>query len=1105
MKTVFLKTKEQKTPAYLTALGAWALAFGCSVGRGAFMMPGSTFLPAAGPIGAVVGIGLGAVVMLALGMNYHYLMNNSPEKGGTYAFTRSSFGYDHGFLTTWFLILTYIAIIWANAAALPVLFRMLFGKGLQFGFHYVAAGFHVYFGEVLLAIAALCIAAALCLRRSLAVRVQIVMALALMAGVLVCSVAAMTRGSAAQSFQPAFSPERSPFSGTLIIFGLAPWAFVGFESICHSAEEARFPLKKSFGIMAAALAAGGITYILLTLLSASALPAGCSSWYAYTIGLNRYEGLLSQPAFFAAHSALGSVGTVFLGTAALCAIMTSLIAGFIALSRLLCALSDDKLLPGWFGKTDDNHVPRNAIVMILVVSAVFPFLGLTAINWIVDITTVGATIAYAIVSSAAWKTARREKNRRYCISGFFGLVISVAFSLEFLIPSLTSIKTLSTESYLILALWGVIGFLVLRVLMAEDKEKRLGRSTFALIILLAITIFTSSVWMLQSANLVVDQSLAPIQQHYLREMEKEGGDRRATAAYQTIQASEKTIDKTLTRKLILQLGMIVVALTVTMDLFAFTQNRERRMEIEKALAKEASRARSSFLSNMSHEIRTPMNAIIGLDNIALRNQNLPPETRDQLEKIGVSANRLLDLINDMLDMGLIESGNMTLREEEFALQELVDQINSTLNEQCMEKGLHYECSLIGTLEDYYYGDITKLKRALFNILGNAVKFTDAPGRVMLTIEQTAESEDSCTLCFTVQDSGIGMDEAFLPKVFEAFSQEDTSNTSRFDGSGLGLAITERFVDMMHGSVRVESERGVGSVFTVSVPLKRSDRRIRLEQGNGIPTMMRAVVVDSDPVSCQRAQLVLNTIGIEADGFLDPWEAVERIRQAYQLGRAYSLVITDFKMPNMNGLELTRMIRSFDEDKTAIIMLTGYNWDIVAEEALRGGVDSIGAKPLFPDSLQREIRSVLVKKEGGEVVQEEPATVSLSGRRILIAEDIDQNAEILRDLLDLEGMVSEHAPNGKIALEMFAESPQGYYDAILMDVRMPVMDGLTATESIRALNHPDAKTIPIIAMTANVFDEDVKLSLNAGMNAHLTKPVEIGLLYETLAKYFARRG
>ncbi len=1102
-----ISKKEKSAPAYLTALGAWALAFGCSVGWGSFIMPGTTFLPVAGPVGSAVGLGLGAAVMLVIAANYHFLMNRCPEMGGTYAYTRRSFGYDHGFLAAWFVGLTYCAIIWANASALPLIFRTLFGDALQFGFHYVIAGYHVYMGEVLLAVLALVLAAAVCLRRSLAMKTQIVLAAVLLLGIIICFAGALAGGNAAHPFQPACSPDYTPLSGIVIVFALAPWAYVGFESICHSSEEAAFPLKKSFRVMAVALLTGGIAYMLLSLLAVTSLPEGCGSWTEYITNLSSYQGAASQPAFFAANTALGGAGSAILGVAALCAVLTGLIGNFIGLSRLLCSLANDGMLPGSLGKLDKNHAPRSAILVILIISVIFPFLGRTAISWIVDVTTVGATITYAIVSAAAWKTARLEKNRRYVAIGVAGVIISILFALEFLIPNITAVKTLSTESYLILAVWSILGFLVLRMLIIEDREKRLGRSTFALVILLSLTIFTSSVWMLQAASTAVEEYAEPIQEQYLESAELDGDEGTAASTYEYLVNGRRSIDKSMTRDIVIQVGMIVIALVVMIDIMSITQRRERQAEIERAIAEEASHAKTSFLSNMSHEIRTPMNAIIGLDILALRNPNLQPQTREQLEKIGASARHLLGLINDVLDMSRIESGRMILKNEEFSLREFLDQVNIMINGQCAEKGLTYECSVIGQVNDYYYGDDMKLKQVLINILGNAVKFTDAPGSILLTVEQVEENEDTCTMRFVSRDTGIGMDPEFIPHIFEAFSQEDMSNTVRYGGSGLGLSITKNLVEMMNGSIVVESEKGVGSVFTVTVVLNRSGRSFEPGSGVIIPANMRAAVVDDDPVSCEHAQMVLKSLGIEADCFLDPWEAIGVIRDAFEAKTPYGLVITDFKMPNMNGLELTHMIREFDENKTAVIMLTGYNWDIIEDEANEGGVDSIGAKPLFADSLLHEINSILRKKSGAaataDEAEEEKGRSVLAGRRILMAEDVAQNAEILQDLLELEDMIPEHAENGKLATEMFAGNPPYYYDAILMDVRMPIMDGLTAAETIRAMDRPDAKTIPIIALTANVFDEDVKRSMEAGMNAHLAKPIEPDLMYATLEKYLDR--
>ena len=375
---------------YLTAIGAWALAFGCAVGWGSFVMPGNTFLPLAGPVGSAIGLGLGAVVILIIAANYHFLMNRFPDAGGTYTYTKKSFGYDHGFLNAWFLILTYVAIIWANATALPLIARTLLGNTFQFGFHYEIAGYHVYMGEMILAVGALVLAALVCLRRKAAEGTQIVMAVLLFAGVVICFTVAAMRTNVAEPFKPAFSPQQTPLGGTFTVFALAPWAYVGFESIAHSAGEAKFNLKRSFGIMAIALIAAGIAYALLSMLAVTALPEGIGTWTEYTDRLGEQQGLASQPTFFAAHSALGNAGSVILGIAALCGIFTGLIGNFIALSRLLTSLADDKMLPGKIGELDQNQVPRKAILAILFASVLLPFFGRTAISWIADVTTVGA-------------------------------------------------------------------------------------------------------------------------------------------------------------------------------------------------------------------------------------------------------------------------------------------------------------------------------------------------------------------------------------------------------------------------------------------------------------------------------------------------------------------------------------------------------------------------------------------------------------------------------------------------------------------------------------------------------------------------------------------
>ncbi len=512
-------------------------------------------------------------------------------------------------------------------------------------------------------------------------------------------------------------------------------------------------------------------------------------------------------------------------------------------------------------------------------------------------------------------------------------------------------------------------------------------------------------------------------------------------------------------------------------------------------AERANAAKTAFLSSMSHEIRTPLNAIIGLDTIALRDPALPDTTREYLRKISDSANHLLGLINDILDMSRIESGRMSLHQEDFSFREMLEQINAMIHSQCQDRGLEYDCLLLSPVDDHYIGDAMKLKQVLLNILGNAVKFTPE-GSVKLTVERTARYENQTALRFTIADTGIGMDKDYLPRLFEPFSQEDDSRTSRYGSTGLGMAITKNIVEMMNGTLTVESEKGVGTTFVVTVPLRDSHR---LDSAAGpdlpAPQEMRVLVIDDDPVACRHAQLVLEEAGMVSDVAQGGLPGLEMIRLANARHQGYDLILVDLHMPDLDGVAVTRAIREMEGDP-AIVILTAYSWDDVLEEAQAAGVDSFMAKPLFASGVLREFQNALQRR--ASLHREPPAPARLEGRRILLAEDMDLNAEIMEELLSLREITCQRARNGQEAVELFSAAAPGTYDAVLMDVRMPVMDGLQATRALRGLDRPDAASIPIIAMTANAFDEDVQLSLQVGMNAHLTKPVEPQRLFDTLS-------
>ncbi len=501
-----------------------------------------------------------------------------------------------------------------------------------------------------------------------------------------------------------------------------------------------------------------------------------------------------------------------------------------------------------------------------------------------------------------------------------------------------------------------------------------------------------------------------------------------------------------------------------------------------------------FLSNMSHEIRTPMNAIIGLNNIALNEPDVPEKTRGYLTRIGDSAQHLLGIINDILDMSRIESGRMVIKNEEFSFAKNLEQVNTIISGQCAEKGLKYDCRTIGRIDDYYIGDGVKLKQVMINILGNAVKFTPAGGTVTFLIEEGKRYNGQATLKMVFRDTGVGMSKEYLPHLFDAFSQEDASSTSKFGSTGLGMPITKSIVELMNGHIEVESEKGAGTTFTVTVTLgEAGQKNERRPEGELDPKEMNVLVIDDDPIALDHAKIILGQIGISCDTAETGAEGLEMVRVHHARREDYDLLLVDWKMPEMDGVETTRQIRSVVGNDTPIIILTSYNWDEVADEAREAGVDTFVPKPLFAGSVMDEFREAFKRKNEAAVKQ----TADLKGRHILLAEDVAVNAEIMVMVLNMREIDVDVAENGRVAVEMFGSHPEGYYDAILMDMRMPEMDGLEATRAIRAMNREDAAAIPIIALTANAFDEDVQRSLQAGLNAHLSKPVEPEALFETL--------
>ncbi len=520
----------------------------------------------------------------------------------------------------------------------------------------------------------------------------------------------------------------------------------------------------------------------------------------------------------------------------------------------------------------------------------------------------------------------------------------------------------------------------------------------------------------------------------------------------------------------------------------------KRLQISAQEAKSASKAKTDFLSTMSHDIRTPMNAIIGLTTITEKNLKDEKLVKENLRKITLASNHLLTLINDILDISKVESGKLNLVPQSFSIVETVENLMNLSQPMIKEKNIDFSFHISRMEKEYLYADQLRLNQIYINILSNAIKYTGPGGSVSVDMKEEASEKDGCVrLTYQVSDTGMGMSPEFMANMYQPFSRQTDSRVNTIQGTGLGLAITKQMVDLMEGTIECQSEQGKGTTFTVTldIPLAEQQRaEMKLEA-------MDVLIVDDDEILLETARDTLESLGLNAEKAGSGLEALGMIKHRQEIGKNYDIVILDLKMPELDGVETIRRIRSEVKSNVPILLISAYSWSDVEEKAKEVGVNGFLSKPLFRSTLYDKISEIL----GTETKSTEPESddSDLAGLNILVAEDNDINWEIISTLLSMYGITAERAENGRIAVEKMKQAEKGSYALIFMDIQMPEMNGLDATRTIRKLEDPWASSIPIIAMTADAFSENVTECLNAGMNGHIAKPVDIKLVIKEIRR------
>ena len=905
--------------------------------------------------------------MGVIAYNFHYMMNRVAGSDSVFSFTKLVFSYDHSFLCMWAAVLAYLAVLWANATAFVLMVRFMFGPVLQWGFCYTVAGYEVWLGEVLMTLSVVLVSGLICCNSKNIVRkLNTVLAIIFLFGaVLLFALIIYKCGFSLFKIDPGFATEGSTVSYSHMlqvvnVLVLAPWAYVGFGVVSFASADYSFKRKYGFAIMAVSLVCGALVYSIMTLLATAAVPQG-------------NHGFSSVPVFNAVYETLGKGGFVILGITIFSALSTSLLGYYRSLGRMFCSLAEDSVAPKRFGRINHHGVPGRAILFVMALSCIIPFLGRTTIGWIVDITSISASVIYLYVSAGIIKLSRDERGTRRTLMIVTGIVGSVASTFFFffpLMPSLWNMNTIATESFMILMAWSIVGFIVYRAVFMRDQENRFGKSAIMWVTMLFILMFSAVMWERQVTNDETEEVIAHITEFHTGLHEQMHAPMTDGQVVQEKDFMEEQMDLVRDSQLknnLVETLFIVLCIFIVVNIYRTQKEREQKLDHEKHLAEESNRAKTIFLSNMSHDLRTPMNAIIGYTNLALKPEATTEQIQKYLAKIDSSNMYLMALINDMLEMSRIEIGKMELEERPTDLRKMMDEIRDMFEAQMVGKNIAFAVKYDGLEHPEVLCDRNRMNRVILNLVSNSFKFTSEGGRVSVILaEKECAEEGKAAFEFRVKDDGIGISPEFADRVFDAFERERVSTISGVQGTGLGLAIAKNVVTLMGGTITFESTVGEGTEFFVNVKLKTA---------------------------------------------------------------------------------------------------TGIS---------------------VPEDGQRNI-SIAAKAD-------------FTNMRLLLVEDMEVNRELAKIILESLGFKVEMAVNGKEAVEMVEKNPAGYYNGVIMDIQMPIMDGCEASRQIRALPDQKKANVPIIAMTANAFGDDLKKSKDAGMNAHLAKPIDVGMLTETLAEW-----